>query len=126
MANGAYTANLTNYRGSTRLLVSDPGGDDFIDDETVYVGASLSSATAVANVAHWDKGDNYLYINNITGTFSVSDSIKSETNGISTAILEVSASEIKPFSGDLVYMENRKNVLRKDAQIDQVKVVLSF
>lgn len=126
VANGAYTANLTNYRGSTRLLVSDPGGDDFIDDETVYVGASLSSATAVANVAHWDKGDNYLYINNITGTFSVSDSIKSETNGISTAILEVSASEIKPFSGDLVYMENRKNVLRKDAQIDQVKVVLSF
>jgi hypothetical protein len=126
VANGAYSANLTNYRGSTRLLVSDPVTADFIDDETVFVGSSLSVANAVANVSHWDTGNNYLYINNITGTFSVSDSLKSEDSGISVPILEVSGSQIKPFSGDLIYMENRTNVVRKDAQIDQVKIVLSF
>ena len=126
IANSAWFANLTNYRTTTRLLVSDPVTANFVNDETVYIGSSLAAANAVANVAHWSAGDNYLYINNITGTFPVSAPIKSVQSGISTPILAVSNSEIKPFSGDLVYMENRTNIVRKDNQIDQVKIVLSF
>jgi len=126
IANSAWFANLTNYRATTRLLVSDPVTANFVNDETVYIGSSLVGAEAVANVAHWSAGDNYLYINNITGTFPVSSSIKSAQSGISTPILAVSGSEIKPFSGDLVYMENRTNIIRKDNQIDQIKIVLSF
>jgi hypothetical protein len=126
VGNGAFTANQTNYRVTTRLEVSDPGLSNFIDDETVFVGTSISSATAVANVAHWDPGDNYLYINNITGTFVGSDTIKGATSGASVPILSISNAEIKLYSGDLIYMENRSNVARKDNQIDQVKIVLSF
>lgn len=126
IANGAYTANLTNYRMSTRLETSDPGLNNFIDDETVYIGTSLAEATAVANVAHWDPGDNYLYINNITGRFEGQQIIKGSTSGASVPILSVSNSELKLYSGELIYMENRTNVTRKDNQIDQVKVVLSF
>jgi hypothetical protein len=126
VGNGAFTAYETNYRMTTRLEVSDPGLNNFTDDETVYVGSSISEATAVANVAHWDPGDNYLYINNITGTFSGSQIVKGVTSGASVPILSISNSEIKLFTGDLVYMENRTNVIRKDNQIDQVKVVLSF
>lgn len=126
VGNGAFTAYETNYRMTTRLEVSDPGLNNFTDDETVYVGSSISEATAVANVAHWDPGDNYLYINNITGTFSGSQIVKGVTSGASVPILSISNSEIKLFTGDLVYMENRTNIIRKDNQIDQVKVVLSF
>lgn len=126
VANGAFTGNLTNYRMSTRLEVSDPGLTNFIDDETVFIGSSLSQATAVANVAHWDPGDNYLYINNISGTFAGKQIVKGANSGASVPILSISNSELKLFSGELVYMENRTNVTRKDNQIDQVKVVLSF
>ncbi len=126
IANSAWFANLTNYRTTTRLLVSDPVTANFINDETVYIGSTLSSANAVANVAHWAAGDNYLYINNITGSFPVSATVKSESSGISTPILGVANSEIKPYSGDLIYVENRPNIVRKDNQIDQVKIVLSF
>jgi hypothetical protein len=126
VGNGAFTAYETNYRMTTRLEVSDPGLNNFTDDETVYVGSSISEATAVANVAHWDPGDNYLYINNITGTFSGSQIVKGVTSGASVPILSISNSEIKLFTGELVYMENRTNIIRKDNQIDQVKVVLSF
>ncbi len=126
VANGAFTANQTNYRVSTRLEVSDPGLTNFVDDETVYVGTSLSTATAIANVAHWDPGDNYLYINNITGAFSGQQIIRGVTSGASVPILSVSNSELKLYSGDLIYMENKPNVTRKDNQIDQVKIVLSF
>jgi len=126
IANSAWFANLTNYRTTTRLFVSDPVTANFINGETVYIGSSIETANAVANVAHWSAGDNFLYINNITGTFTVSSPIKSTVSGISTPILGISNSEIKPFTGDLIYMENRTNITRVDNQIDQIKIVLSF
>lgn len=127
IANSAYTANLNNYRMSTRLFVTDPGIlANFVDGETVYSGATLETATAVANVAHWDVADNYLYINNITGTFETQKVLKGEISGASVPILEISNSEIKIFSGDLIYMENRPSITRIDGQTDQVKIILSF
>jgi hypothetical protein len=127
IANGAYIANTTNYRLTTRLSVTDPGIlANFVDGETVYIGTSIETATAVANVAHWDSGDNFLYINNMTGIFSAQETLKGVTSGASVPILEVANSEVKTFSGDLIYMENRKDITRIDDQIDQVKVILSF
>lgn len=126
VANGAVFANATNYRLSTRLLVADPGLTNFTDDEAVYIGSEIETATAVANVAHWAPGDNYLYINNITGTFSAQQIIKSVSTGVSTPILEIANSDLRLFSGDLIYAENRPNIIRKDNQIDQIKIVLSF
>jgi hypothetical protein len=126
IANGAYTANLDNYRVSDRVFVSDPGLTNFIDDETVFVGSTLSSATMVANVAHWDSEDNYLYINNITGTYSASELIRGADSGAITTILEIESSDIKKYTGDLLYISNRKNVSRSQNQIEQVKIVLTF
>ena len=126
VANGAFFANATNYRLSTRLLIADPGITNFRDDETVYLGSEIETATAVANVAHWSPGDNYLYINNITGTFTAQQIIKGVTSGASVPILEIANSDIRTFSGDVIYAENRTNVVRKDNQIDQIKIVLSF
>jgi len=126
VANGAFFANDTNYRLSTRLLIADPGITNFRDDETVYLGSEIEVATAVANVAHWSPGDNYLYINNITGTFTAQQIIKGVTSGASVPILEIANSDIRTFSGDVIYAENRTNVVRKDNQIDQIKIVLSF
>lgn len=126
IANNAYVANLVNYRVSTRLFVSDPGSSNFIDDETVYIGSSLAAATMIANVAHWDAGSNYLYINNITGTPASEQIIKGDTSGTTTTILAVANSEIKLYTGDMLYVDNRKNVTRSVNQIEQVKVVLTF
>lgn len=119
-------ANNDSLRATTRLFVADPGTSNFVQDETVYVGSTVETANAVANVAHWDSGDNFLYINNITGNFNVQDAIKGESSGISVPILEIANSEIKAFSGTLLYTENRKNVVRLDNQIDQIKIILSF
>jgi len=126
--NTTYYANGNNLRATTRLFVSDPGTSNFVQDETVFVGSTVDDAntTGVANVAHWDPNDNYLYINNITGVFNVQDPVKGLSSGVTVPILEIANSEIKPFSGTMLYTENRKNVVRLDNQIDQIKIVLSF
>ena len=126
VANGAYRANLNNYRVSDQVFVSDPGITNFVNDETVYVGSSLGTASMVANVAHWDSEDNYLYINNITGTYSASELIKGVTSGAITTILQIEGSQIRKYSGDVLYISNRKNVTRSQDQIEQVKIVLTF
>ncbi len=126
IANGAYTANLANYRVSDKVFVSDPGTTNFLDDETVFVGSTLSSATMVANVAHWSAADNYLYINNITGTYSASQLIRGANSGAITTILSIEESQIKKYTGDVLFISNRKNVTRSQNQIEQVKVVLTF
>lgn len=126
IANGAYTANLNNYRVSDRVFVSDPGITNFLNDETVFVGSTLSTATMVANVAHWDSEDNYLYINNITGNYSASELIRGESSGAITTILEIDSSQIRKYTGDLLYISNRKNVTRQQNQVEQVKIILTF
>ena len=126
IANNAYLVDGNNYRVSTRLIVSDTGITNFIDDETVYIGSTLDTASMVANVVHWDTDNNYLYINNITGNVTGSQIIKSVSSGVVTPILSVDTSEIKLYSGDVLYIENRKNVVRDIDQIEQVKVILTF
>lgn len=126
IANGAFYANGTNYRIATRVLVSDPGISNYLNDETVFIGSSLGSATMVANVAHWSAADNYLYINNITGSFSASDLIRGQSSGTVATVLDIANSQIKLYSGDLLYIENRQNVVRDEDQIEQLKVVLTF
>lgn len=126
IANGAFLANGNNYRIATRVLLSDPGISNYINDETVFIGSSLSSATFVANVSHWSASDNYLYINNITGTFSPSQLIRGATSGTVATVLEIANSQIKLYSGEVLYVEHRQNVVRDEDQIEQVKIVLTF
>lgn len=126
IANGAFYANGTNYRIATRVLVSDPGISNYINDETVFIGSSLGTATMVANVAHWSAADNYLYINNITGSFSASQLIRGQNSGTVATVLEIANSQIRLYSGDVLYVENRQNVVRDEDQIEQLKIVLTF
>lgn len=124
--NVTYLANSDNLRATTRLLVGDPGVSNFIQNETVFMGTSIQSANAVANVAHWNPDNNYLYINNISGKFLEQETIAGVSSGVSTPILEIANSEVKTFTGTLLYVENRKNIVRLADQIDQIKIILSF
>lgn len=126
IANGASFADETNYRVTTRVLVSDPGISNFENDETLYVGSTLSTATMVANVAHWSPADNYLYINNITGSFSAAQLVRGNSSGTVATVLEIANSEVKLYSGDVIYLENRENIVRNEDQIEQIKIVLAF
>jgi hypothetical protein len=126
VANGAFYANNTNYRVATRVLVSDPGISNFVNDETVFVGPSVESASMVANVVHWKSEDNFLFINNITGSFNPSQLIRGETSGVVTTVLEIANSQIRLYSGEVLYLENRYNITRDEDQIEQVKIVLTF
>jgi len=117
-------ATVTNMRQTYRFTLTGVTGTFNVDD-TVTVG------TSEATVVEWDSGNGYLYttlptldptawtdaavINNAT----VSGTGTIDTSGVDTPDLE-------PYSGDVLYVENRSPISRASDQIEDVKLVIEF
>ena len=57
------------------------GSGAYVDDETVYVGDSVSSANTKARVVSWNSTDKTLKITDIVGTFGATSNIVGDTSG---------------------------------------------
>ena len=59
---------------------------------------------------------------------STVNSITGNTSGATAVIVAngVSDPDMKPYSGDILYIENRTNVTRATNQIEDFKIVLEF
>ena len=57
------------------------GSGTFVDQEWVYQGASLETATAKAVISTWDKPSRKLRLRNIKGAFVTSEQIKGASSG---------------------------------------------
>lgn len=121
-----YYANGSVYTAATIYTVTDPGVTNFTNDETVYVGSTLGSATFTGTVVYWDSSNNLLYLNNLDGTTQSGQSISGVTSGAVATILSKSNSEMQLFTGDLLYIENRSKIIRDIDQSEQIRIILSF
>jgi len=123
LANGAY-ANASVYRTTTKLTMSSTGGTNYLPDEVVYSGTSLSEADVTAVVVAWDSTVNELFVNNVRGTLVAQVPLIGST--ATAAILGIEDSEIDLFTGDTLYIENRAKIVRDADQTEQIRLVLSF
>lgn len=126
-SNGVF-ASGDSYITSYQFDVSDPGASNYINDEIVYVGASLASANLKATVASFDVSLNRLYLIDFDGDFSsvVGSEIKGNSSAAAGAILGITEPEVDLFSGDTLYIENRLPVVRNLNQTEQIRLVFSF
>jgi len=121
-----YYANGSVYTAATIYTLTDPGITNFINDETVYIGSTLETATFTGTVVYWDPNTNQLYLNNLAGTTESGQSITGVTSAAVATVLSRSASEMRLFTGDLLYIENRAKIIRDIDQSEQIRIVLSF
>lgn len=126
-ANGVF-ATSEKYITSYQIDVSDPGASNFSNDETVYIGASLSNTSFTATVASFDVSTNRLYLIDLTGDYTsiVGSEIKGNSSAAAAAVLAVSDSEVDIHSGDTLYIENRLPIVRNINQTEQIRMVFSF
>lgn len=126
-SNGVFAQSGT-YITSYQVEVSDPGAANFINDETVFVGASLGSAIFTATVASFDVSTNKLYLINLDGDISTiaGSEIKGNSSAATGAILSITESEIDIHSGDTLYIENRLPIIRNINQTEQIRMAFSF
>ena len=126
-ANAFFTSDLADQ--SNKITVSSVAGT-FQADEKVFQGDSLANSTANGVVIDF-LNNNRLRLNQLSGEFvsnSTVNSITGVTSGATAVIVAngVSNADMKPYSGDILYIENRTNVTRSTNQIEDFKIVLEF
>ena len=111
---------------STTLTVGGVTGS-FQADEKVFIGTSLADSTANGVVVDF-LNNNTLRINEVKGTFA-DGNVVTGSNSSSTGTISangVTQPDMKPYSGDVLYIENRSKITRLQNQVEDFKIVLEY
>jgi hypothetical protein len=120
VANGSIYSVTTNVQVST-------GVGTFQNDEVVYQGTSLGSASFVGTVLSYDSSNNVVKTINTTGTLVENQLIYGVTSGSNRMLIKApTPNEFTPLSGYFIYIENRSGIQRSPDGIEQFKVVLGY
>jgi hypothetical protein len=130
LANGSY-ANTPRVDQTTNVLVNGVGGD-FRADEIVTGQTSGAKARVVyfanSNAA---RSNGYLKLIRVTtnGTgqnFVVGELVTGSTSTITGNVQSVSSPAVKPYSGIIIYTENRTPINRSIDQTEDFKLVVKY
>jgi hypothetical protein len=102
------------------------GVGDYSEDEIVYQGASLGTATFTGRVVSWNSVTSKLLLINNTGTLTLQQSLI----GLTSFVVRVTTSKtdglLKKYSGRILYVDNIKPVVRSNDQIEDFQIVIKF
>lgn len=113
-------ATASSYRQSFAYTVSAPTGD-FTLDETITSGSNTAS------VVEWNTTSDILYTNlPVNLPFANTASVSGGTSGVTGTIAAISNPGLQPYSGDIIYVENRVPISRAEDQIEDVKLIIQF
>lgn len=118
-------ANASIYKTTTDFVVA-PGFGIYQIDETVYQGASLTTASFSGTVLSYDVASNVLRLINTTGTPTLNSPVFGNSSLTARTVLSVSTPDFITFSGFMTYIENRESVQRSPDGIEQFKFVLGY
>ena len=112
-------ATASSFRQTFRYTVANTG--NYTLDEVVTSGSNT------AFVVEWDATNSYLYTTKpLNNNFANGATISGGTSGTSRTITAISTPSLDPYSGDLLYVENRVPIARSADQIEDVKLIIQF
>ena len=106
------------YRQTFRYTLTGVSG-------TFSVDQTATSGSNTATVVEWDSANNYLYCTGSTPRDFANTASLSTATGSGT-INAVSTPGVQPYSGDILYIENRSPIHRAADQIEDVKLIVEF
>jgi hypothetical protein len=99
-------------------------GTDYVLDEIIYQGSSVSSATFIGYVNA--QTSNQVKISRVKGTITVGSVLIGATSGTSRTVVSKVNPEFQPYSGDIVHVENVLKTQRAEGQAENIKFVVRF
>jgi hypothetical protein len=113
------------YQIATNITVAS-GFGVYVNDETVYQGSSLATATYSATVLDFNAATNIVRLINIVGTPKIDSQLFGNTSGTTRTLLFVNNPDFQIFSGYITYVENRSGIQRSTDGIEQFRFVLGY
>ena len=98
---------------------------DYIEDETVYQGASLISSTFSGKVYQWDSPNNIIRLTNVIGN-PTTDVLIGANSSAAKFVDSITDPKMKKYTGNLLYIENIAPISRDEDQTEDYKIVFSF
>jgi hypothetical protein len=108
----------------TTVTLSGVGDDNFVEDELVYQGL-FPNTSFTGTVVAWN-GSNQLKLANTTGSITAASLIGLVSGATGTVSIPVTIPEVTPYSGQLLYIDNIKPIIRSSDQIEDFKLILKF
>jgi hypothetical protein len=114
-------AVATSYRQTYKYTLTGVSSGPFLLDETITSGSNT------ATVVEWDNTNGILYVNQpLNKNFANGASVSGGTSGASGTISVIENPGLQPYSGDIIYVENRVPISRASDQIEDVKLIIQF
>jgi len=124
-ATTSLTATGSTYLQATKVeLTSASVSGTFVEDEVVTGGTS----DATGRVVNWDATNNILTLIRVQGDFVDGETLTGGTSSASgdVATTGVTDPEMNSYSGDVIYVENRRPITRAADQIEDIKLIVEF
>jgi hypothetical protein len=120
----AQFANSSIYRATHDVLLAQ-GSGAYIQDEIVYQG-QLLNPTYSGRVLNFDSINNLLYLINTHGTISINQPLNGTTSKLIRLVLQETIEQLIPYSGNILYIENRKKIQRTSSGLEQFRLTLNY
>lgn len=119
-------ANASAYDVTTKLTVSGISSGPYQRDEVINGGTSSALGRIVSFANSNASGTaGTLKIVDVQGTFTT-ETITGNTTSATATVSAVEGSELKPYSGDVIYRENRSVISRTADQVEDIKIVVRY
>lgn len=127
-ANGAADSDFTATTGSAlRILTLDSAITTGIQQDDLLVGDNTGAKGFVDKIngpqISYHQNDNTGYLAFSSADVAINDSLGTRT---AAAFLSDSDGEVNPFSGDVLYIENRSAILRSSVGTEDIKMIVQF
>jgi hypothetical protein len=122
--NGTTVFSNTTFSQTTDLTLAS-GGINFVQDEIVYQGATITDATFSGTVVQWDSSNNLIRLINTKGT-PTTQILTGLTSLASRFVSSIKMPELEPYTGRVLYIDNITPITRNADQIEDFKIVLKF
>jgi len=130
LANGS-VANSSVIDQTTRITINASTGD-FTTDE-VIVGQTSGAKARLVYFANTNasKTQGVLKVTNVVrngtgGNFTAGETVQGQTSTITANVVSVTKPALKPYSGLIIYNENRTSVVRAEDQTEDIKIIVKF
>lgn len=130
-SNVAANANGSNYDMTTIINVS--SNTPFAMNDLVFQSGNgaYAGATWTANVVWFDVRTNNLHVNNPVGVFVGQQAVYGTKSANSSPYASVTAFSltpplVQPFTGQILYVENRSAVSRANNQTENINLIIGF
>lgn len=102
------------------------GIGNYAEDELVYQGPSLGKATFVGRVISWNESTSKLLLINTRGSITIPDTLIGSESLTARVVSSTNPGLFKPFSGNILYVNNLSPIKRSSDQIEDFKILVKF